>query len=336
MREQVLDSQEAGDVICLCQGVERVSRPGYLLLVSPHGNAMRVSSTVEQYWQLLETGVRLEALIGHMQSRYPGDLTAQRVKEFVGKLRACGLLEDFAEKSVTIDRWAIDLDQPARIVAKVLGWIPAAVVGTCCLAVAITSLTLFAQTLVSRAHPHFMDMARQFSWVGLAICLLLLVPLHEFAHSVACRLVGVRAGKMVLDRGALGLPRVFLRTPAVALLQNRWKRVLVACSGLFIELSVGGLAAWGMLHNWGGAILHRAEVFVFLYCLMCLTTGTSPIQESDGSHALEALFSDDSLRVESLISKKSRFTKPGNVRTYRIICIIHVLLSITFLRFMLV
>jgi putative peptide zinc metalloprotease protein len=317
--------------------VERVARREHLLLISPTGNAMRVSATVGQCWELLEKGVRLEALIDHLQSLYPADSTAQRVTDFVNNLRAGGLLEEVAaeKKPAPVDHWAVDLDRPARIVAKALCWAPASVtVGG--VAALIAALTACARVVALGTRPHFADMARKFSWSGLAICLLALIPMHELAHAVACRLAGAPAGKAVLERGGLGLPRVFLRTPGAALVESRWKRALVACSGLLTETLAGGLAAWGLLTGCGGEEVHRAELFVFLYCLMCLSTGSSPIHESDGSHTLEALFNDDSLRVAALMGRKSRFTKARDIQAYRVICVAHMLLSLVFLRYMLV
>ncbi len=335
MLEKSTSTLNAGEHIRLRSDVRRVSRPGSVLLIRAQGNPLRVSATVDKIWPLLVDGVQVEDLVVHFERTFPaaGDVRI-RVSNFAEQLRQSGFLEDspgFTNKRKLRQPPTVDLDGLARRVAALLVQVPRPLAVLGMIVIVSASTVGSALVLIRPGHPRFIDMVRSFSWAGLAFVLLFLMPLHEIGHAVACRLAGVRAGKLTVGSGAFGFPRLFLLTPDVLLLTERRRRLLVTCGGAICEIVVTGITAWALLIPGFLVPFRQIITFVFLFCILSLIAGTNPVHESDGSHVLEIFLNDDALRCVALQGRPSRFTSLRNVRIYRAACIAHVLLSLMLL-----
>ena len=92
-----------------------------------------------------------------------------------------------------------------------------------------------------------------------------------------------------------------------------------------MDLSVAGVAALASLHP-APAVAEPAR-FLFLASLLTAVAGTTPLQEGDGSHMLEALLDDELARHSALSRRRSPLSSARSVALYRAAAATHLLLS---------
>jgi hypothetical protein len=305
---------------------------GHSILYAPGSAPVRVTAAAKEIWPMLVTGARLDELAGRLSLLHPKARDSrERLEIFLSQLRSSGLLEDAPVKNTTRAkrkvRMLFDLDVLAARLARMVSWLPNPfwiLITTVAAGMAVIGAWLL---LVSSAKPRFFDAFTHFSVLGFIAVLTVVIPLHEIGHALACRLSCVRVGFLGLRRGLLGLPLPFVETPEMFLVANRWKRFQVSAAGLFSDLLLGGAAAWIVLWSGTGSLLGNAARFVFLYCLMTLNVGTSPMQAGDGSNMLSALLNDDFVRPAALLRQASRFSTKTHVWIYWSACIAHLVFT---------
>jgi putative peptide zinc metalloprotease protein len=158
------------------------------------------------------------------------------------------------------------------------------------------------------------------------IFVLVVIPIHEFAHAVVCRRVGVPvSGAGLILHGGF-FPGPYVDTSKAYQLTNRWRRFVIPAAGPFVNLVFAGIVA--ALLRFAAPpdelvpILHG----VLLACLLFVYSDTNPLTASDGSHCIEAGL-DDELARHYAFGRAQAVADPGNVRRYRMITLLHLLLS---------
>ena len=299
----------------LRDGVQRVDREnGDVLLVAQGGGAVRLSRIAASLHKPLLDGATLEQLTTLLRVRHPGIKgVEEKVQVFLDQLRKGQLVDEVGVANVAVSTptgcFMIDADPVALPIAKLLGAVPRFLgIGIAVLAVA----GFLALSLSPAQWPRLSDVVRTHDMAGIAFVLFFSVPAHELAHAVAARLAGVPAGKLGIRFRPFGFPRPYLATPYVYRVAKRGPRCLIPLAGPLMDLVVGGVAAW--LLAFGPS---QSAELVLTYTIISFSVGTSPLPNGDGSHTIEALFSDETLRLAAVHGLRGRFTRPAAVRAYR-------------------
>lgn len=316
---------ERNEFFAMRPGIARVRRNRMTILVQPEdGRSMRISKVGEELIPLLARGATLDELEHHLLQRFPaaGDVRF-KLRQFLTQLAGSGFLGQ--QEAVPIRRKAhrLDLFNPdpaARAVAKALLAVPAFLRGLILGALLAMAALALAALALSPALPHPGRIVTGFSWSGLCF-LLVLIPVHEFAHAVACRMAGVPVTSAgVLIHGFT--PGPFVDTSGSYRVTDRRARFWIPAAGPLIDLAVCALAAavltFGGQWSLDPRILEAAP-FVFLGSAVLLILNLNPLMPSDGSHMIEALRDDELLRRSALSRRGSKLSRPMDVALYRVL-----------------
>jgi putative peptide zinc metalloprotease protein len=172
--------------------------------------------------------------------------------------------------------------------------------------------------------PPLSTLSLGFSLAGLAAFVLLVVPLHEAAHAIACRLAGAKVGDAgILFHGWI-LPGPFVETTAAYRVTKRAARFWIPAGGPAVNLVAAGVAGWSLL--WLGDRAPAAQAvlaFVFVLSAIFVYLDTNPLAPSDGSHMLEALLDDELARRSALSRTRARLSSARTVAIYRVAASLH-------------
>lgn len=316
--------------IRLKAGVRRIRRNDALLLLSPSGDAVMVTPLLDEIWHALVAGTQLQDLAETLAARHPRarDIPVKLLM-FIDRLWSAGLLEGSGKRTAQRERRiTFDSDSLAGAVARPLRVIPRALGIPLVAVIAIAASAGLLWLLVAVPdHPRLRHLFDHLSPWGISTILLVLVPLHELGHAVACRLIGVSPGGMGIRFPRFGMPRPFVETNAVWNVEGR-RRFWVAAGGPLADLIAGGVAAWTLIAWDRPGIVQSVAWLVALYACVAINVGTSPLPTGDGSHMLEALLDDDFARSGALLGRTNRFVRPRSVLRYRIACGMHLALTV--------
>lgn len=322
------------DRVRLEPGVRRVRRSGALLLLAPGGNPVIVSPLVDEIWDLLVGGVTVDELAAALRGHRPHarDVSA-KLDVFLGRLRRAGLLEGSGYRPSSARRGIeLPIDPVASACATLLGRAPRPLLVTVIAGSAVASLDGFRRLLRRANHPRIRDLPEDLSVEGALIVVLVLAPLHELGHAVACRVAGVPAGPAGIRFSSVVVPRPYVRTSVAWGIEQKSRRWWIPAGGPLVDLLIGGCAAWALLLFDPPDAARSLARLVALYALIAINVGTSPIPVGDGSHLLEALLDDDFARNAALLRRPSRFVRPRSVRIYRLVCAAHIGCSAALMR----
>ncbi len=302
-------------------GVARVQRPTGMVLVEPaEGRSVRVSTAAYDLVPLLVEGASFESLARRLQERHPraADVDA-KLRRFLGQLDEAGLIgtAEPARARSALQPWvAFDADPLARRLAAPLLRLPAAV-GWALLA--LLGAAAVAVLVARGGLPHPMALFTQFSVLGLLLFIGVVVPLHEAAHALACRLAGVAVGDAGLMLHGGVMPGPYVNTSRMYHVARRTPRFWVAAAGPVVDaLGAGAAAAW-LLADPGNA----AAQTLLLLCAVFVILDTNPLAPSDGSRMVEALLGDELARRSALTRERARLSHFKTVAWYRIACSLH-------------
>jgi putative peptide zinc metalloprotease protein len=177
--------------------------------------------------------------------------------------------------------------------------------------------------LLGSLKPQLADSVRGFDLWGLALFALAVVPLHELAHGVACRVAGapVQGAGLILHGNIL--PGPYVDTTQAYRVSARWSRFWIPAWGPLVDLLAAGAAAWVVLHTAGLGAVGHASRYVFLLSLAFLYFDTNPLTNSDGSRMLEAALDDELARRAALTRYRARLSPWYVIVWYRLACVLH-------------
>ena len=127
-------------------------------------------------------------------------------------------------------------------------------------------------------------------WAGLKI-------LHEAGHGVFCRHFGAR----VREVGAilvLFIPMGYVDATASIGIASKWRRVVVACAGMYVELFVAALAAWWWSNTPDGPLETVLHNTVITGSVLTLFFNANPLMRFDGYYILS-----DALGIPNLATR---------------------------------
>ncbi len=136
------------------------------------------------------------------------------------------------------------------------------------------------------------------NWLWLGLVWAGLKVLHELGHGVFCRHYGAR----VREVGAIFVmfvPMGYVDATASIGIASKWKRIGVACAGMYVELFIAALAAWWWSNTPEGelaAVLHDAVV---TGSVLTLFFNANPLMRFDGYYILGDLLGVPNLSTRS-------------------------------------
>ncbi len=129
--------------------------------------------------------------------------------------------------------------------------------------------------------------------------------LHEFAHGLACKVFGKRAGTGG-EVHAIGimllvlLPVPYCDASSSWMLRNKWQRVIVGAAGMFIETAVGAVAAVVWARTAEGTLVNAlAYNTIFSVGVSTLLFNANPLLRYDGYYILSDILEVANLQQRS-------------------------------------
>lgn len=324
-----------GEHYALDRDVDVVRRPGRLLLFAKRtGTTVRVSPAAADLLPLLQVGAGFEQLRGCLQSAHPDAPDVdQKLRAFLRSLGSSGVLRgEAAEHARRRGNRRFPLfpaDGIAWAFATPIRWLlPGRAVVVVATIFALAAVAAVALLAWEGRLPRPRYLAENLHWAGLMLFALVVVPMHELAHAVACRLVGIQAGKagIVLHGGFV--PGPYVETNQTYLLTDRWKRFVIPAAGPFVNLVAAGVAA-AVLASGAPSVAWVPALHTLLFaCLLFVYFDTNPFAPSDGSHCAEALLEDELARRHAMVLRRLS-TRPDMraARRYRMFMLAHLMLA---------
>jgi putative peptide zinc metalloprotease protein len=187
----------------------------------------------------------------------------------------------------------------------------------------VSSLMGIITVLSSASRPTFATVTSTANIWGIAFFLLIVVPIHELAHAVACRAAGVPVvGAGLLLHGGI-IPGPFVDTSTTYAVVDRWLRFQVPIAGPLIDLYAGGVLAWLLRLNSPTSPLHRPLASAMILSAVFFLLDTNPFLPTDGSRALEALLDDELARRAAFTRNAVSLSSRRAIWTYRIASVVY-------------
>jgi putative peptide zinc metalloprotease protein len=313
--------------IRLCQGVDVIRRGDELVLVAPNGNAaVRVGNVGERLLPFLARGSGFRDLAEILRQDHPQSRDIEsKLSQLVATLSRSQLVivDDEATRGSRRTRRfpLVDLNPIAARVASLLVRAPRCTLvcgGGLLLCAASAGVLAVAGQDFHLLHPS--GLVCRFDRFGFMAFVLMVVPLHEISHAVACRMAGaaISSAGLVLHGGIV--PGPYVDTTAAYRVRARWRRFSIPAVGPAVDLVTSGTAAWFVRVSPAESALSQASLYLMLLGLVALILDTNPFNASDGSHMVEAFLNDELARRSALSREVVRPSRRSIVSLYRWIC----------------
>lgn len=296
----------------------RVDRGGgQVLFADGEGRGVRVSPVAASLYPSLRTGASPAALVAELQLRYPRAAgIEEQVLAFVAKLVAVGLIaHDAPTAPASVSSVTRVVDWIAGSIASPLRRLPPRVRAAGAVAVVLAAVVVVASAVGARPHVALVAGA----WRSVLVILLVAIPMHELAHAIVARIVGVRVTNVGVT--IRGLPRLHVHTPG-AVSAARLHRVAIAAAGPATDLMISA-CAWSAVRHGGPAWLAITATWSLLGAL----AASSPLVDGDGARALCALLDDELVR-QAALGLPARLTPRRRVRAYRWTIVGHLVICV--------
>ena len=136
------------------------------------------------------------------------------------------------------------------------------------------------------------------NWLWLGLVWAGLKVLHEIGHGVFCRHYGAR----VREVGAIFvmfLPMGYVDATASIGIASKWKRIIVACAGMYVELFIAALCAWWWSNTPEGELATVLHDAVVTGSVVTLFFNANPLMRFDGYYILSDLLGVPNLATRS-------------------------------------
>ena len=147
--------------------------------------------------------------------------------------------------------------------------------------------------------PSFYEFFAAKNWIWLALVLGSTKVLHEFGHGIACKRFGGECHEMGVMLLVL-TPCLYVNVSDSWLLDDKWKRAMIAAAGMYFELVLSAFAAFVWWFSAPGIINQLALNIVFVSSVSTIVFNANPLLRYDGYYILS-----DLLEIPNLRSKAS-------------------------------
>jgi putative peptide zinc metalloprotease protein len=253
----------------------------------------------------------------------PQKIAVRELFQFVGMLHRSGLLISDApqqgiqlkrrgEKRQAQERWQSLTNilairyrgfDPDRMLANLnvyLGWFFTwtafffvALLGLAAIGLIVAQFETFQNKL-----PSFYDFFAAKNWFWLAIVLALTKVLHEFGHGVACKRFGGECHEMGVMLLVL-TPCLYVNVSDSWLLNDKWKRAMIAAAGMYVELVLSAIAVFVWWFSTPGLVNQLALNVIFVSSVSTILFNANPLLRYDGYYILSDLLEIPNLRSKA-------------------------------------
>ena len=146
--------------------------------------------------------------------------------------------------------------------------------------------------------PSFTSFFASSNWIWLALVLAVTKILHEFGHGLACKRYGGECHEMGLMLLVL-TPCLYVNVSDSWLLNNKWKRAMIAAAGIYVELILASLAVFVWWFSHPGLVNQLALNVVFICSVSTVLFNANPLLRYDGYYVLSDLTEIPNLRSKA-------------------------------------
>lgn len=253
----------------------------------------------------------------------PQKITMQELYQFVGMLyRSSLLVSDAPNQGVELKKRAektrkqerrqsltnilairykgFDPDRMLGAMNRWTGWFftwPAFffvfLLGLSAVALLLTQFEVFQAKL-----PSFTEFFAAKNWIWLALVMALTKVCHEFGHGLACKKFGGECHEMGVMLLVL-TPCLYVNVSDSWLLDNKWKRALIAAAGMYVELVLASIAVFVWWFSTPGMVNQLALNLIFVSSVSTVLFNANPLLRYDGYYILSDLLEIPNLRSKA-------------------------------------
>lgn len=127
--------------------------------------------------------------------------------------------------------------------------------------------------------------------------------IHEFGHGLTCKAFGGECHEMGVMFLVLS-PCLYCDVSDSWLLENKWKRIMIAAAGMYIEVLLSSLAVFGWWYSRPGLFNHLCLNLFFVSAVTTVIFNANPLMRYDGYYMLS-----DFLEIPNLRPKADRMLR---------------------------
>ncbi len=135
------------------------------------------------------------------------------------------------------------------------------------------------------------------NWAWMLVTWVLLKMVHELGHGLACK----RFGGRVKDSGIILLllaPLAYVDVTSTWSFPSKWKRMLVAAAGMYVELIIAALAVLWWAHCESRLVAHHLFNIVVMASISTVLFNANPLMRFDGYFLISDLLEIPNLYQE--------------------------------------
>ncbi len=122
--------------------------------------------------------------------------------------------------------------------------------------------------------------------------------IHELAHGLSCKHYGGECHEIGMALLVFS-PCLYCDVSDSWVLANKWKRILIACAGMMIEVFLSALAALAWWHTQPGLLHHLCLNVFFVTTITTVIFNANPLLRYDGYYILSDLLEIPNLRTKA-------------------------------------
>lgn len=146
--------------------------------------------------------------------------------------------------------------------------------------------------------PSFYDFFAAKNWFWLSIVLALTKVLHEFGHGIACKRFGGECHEMGVMLLVL-TPCLYVNVSDSWLLNDKWKRAMIAAAGMYVELVLSAVAVFVWWFSAPGLVNQIALNVIFVSSVSTILFNANPLLRYDGYYILSDVLEIPNLRTKA-------------------------------------
>jgi putative peptide zinc metalloprotease protein len=150
----------------------------------------------------------------------------------------------------------------------------------------------------TRKLPTFQQFFAGSNWFWLAAVLGITKILHELGHGLACKRFGGHCHEM----GVMFLvltPCLYCNVSDAWMLPSKWRRMMIAAAGMYVELALAAIATWVWWISEPG-LIHQLSLNVMFVCsVTTLIFNVNPLMRYDGYYILSDWLEIPNLRQKA-------------------------------------
>ena len=168
-----------------------------------------------------------------------------------------------------------------------------AIIGLAAIGLVVAQFETFQNKL-----PSFYEFFAAKNWIWLALVLAGTKVLHEFGHGIACKRFGGECHEMGVMMLVL-TPCLYVNVSDSWLLNDKWKRAMIAAAGMYVELVLSAIAAFVWWFSAPGIVNQLALNIVFVSSVSTIVFNANPLLRYDGYYILSDLLEIPNLRSKA-------------------------------------